>query len=136
LKPDFAPASFAVPRAVREALVAWEHSADYPLPKSKDWTAAGGGGGFVKTYKLGEEHAFLADHVVDGRILMPVGDFEGSRGLIAASLCMQAEGPRATAAAAECNPTESMLCIPSFWHARASPTGWVGMNDEGLVGPM
>ena len=63
----------AVPRAVREALVSWEHSADYPLPKSKDWTAAGGGGGFVKTYKLGEEHAFLADHVVDGRILMPVG---------------------------------------------------------------
>ena len=62
----------AVPRPVREALVCWEHGADYPLPKSKDWTAAGGGSGFVKTYKLGEEHAFLADHVVDGRILMPV----------------------------------------------------------------
>ena len=61
-----------MPRPVREALVCWEHGADYPLPKSKDWTAAGGGGGFVKTYKLGEEHAFLADHVVDGRILMPV----------------------------------------------------------------
>ena len=59
-------------RAVREALVSWDHSADYPLPKSKDWTSAGGAAGFTKTYKLGEEHAFLADHVVDGRILMPV----------------------------------------------------------------
>ena len=62
----------AVFRAVREALVSWDHSADYPLPKSKDWTAAGGSTGFTKTYKLGEEHSFLADHVVDGRILMPV----------------------------------------------------------------
>ena len=59
-------------RAVREALVSWDHSADYPLPKSKDWTSAGGAAGFTKTYKLGEEHSFLADHVVDGRILMPV----------------------------------------------------------------
>ena len=62
----------AVFRAVREALVSWDHSADYPLPKSKDWTSAGGAAGFAKTYKLGEEHSFLADHVVDGRILMPV----------------------------------------------------------------
>lgn len=52
--------------------MSWEHSADYPLPKSKDWTSAGGSSGFTKTYKLGAEHAFLADHVVDGRILMPV----------------------------------------------------------------
>lgn len=59
-------------RAVREALVSWDHSADYPLPKSKDWTSAGGAAGFTKTYKLGKEHSFLADHVVDGRILMPV----------------------------------------------------------------
>ena len=64
--------SCAVPRKVREALVSWEHSADYPLPKSKDWTSAGGTNGFTKTYKLGDEHSFLADHVVDGRILMPV----------------------------------------------------------------
>ena len=62
----------AVFRAVREALVSWDHSADYPLPKSKDWTAGGGSAGFTKTWKLGEEHSFLADHVVDGRILMPV----------------------------------------------------------------
>ena len=64
----------AVFRAVREALVSWDHSADYPLPKSKDWTSAGGAAGFTKTYKLGEEHSFLADHVVDGRILMPVSN--------------------------------------------------------------
>ena len=62
----------AVFRAVREALVSWDHSADYPLPKSKDWTSAGGAAGFTKTWKLGEEHSFLADHVVDGKILMPV----------------------------------------------------------------
>lgn len=62
----------AVPRVVREALVSWDHASDYPLPKSKDWTSAGGAAGFTKTYKLGGEHAFLADHVVDGRILMPV----------------------------------------------------------------
>ena len=61
----------AVFRAVREALVSWDHSADYPLPKSKDWTSAGGAAGFTKTWKLGEEHAFLADHVVDGKMLMP-----------------------------------------------------------------
>ncbi len=61
-----------MPRVVREALVSWDHASDYPLPKSKDWTSAGGAAGFTKTYKLGGEHAFLADHVVDGRILMPV----------------------------------------------------------------
>ena len=65
----------AVPRVVREALVSWDHSADYPLPSFKDWTSAGGSSGFTKTYKLGGEHAFLADHVVDGRILMPVRPF-------------------------------------------------------------
>ena len=47
----------AVFRAVREALVSWDHSADYPLPKSKDWTSAGGAAGFTKTWKLGEEHS-------------------------------------------------------------------------------
>ncbi|CAK0786732.1 hypothetical protein CVIRNUC_009946 [Coccomyxa viridis] len=62
-------------RAVREALVSWDHSADYPLPKSKDWTAGGGSAGFTKTWKLGEEHSFLADHVVDGRILMPATSY-------------------------------------------------------------
>ena len=64
----------ALPRAVREALVAWEHSACYELPGFKDFIAGsgGGGGGFSKTYALGAEHAFLRDHVVDGRILMPV----------------------------------------------------------------
>ena len=53
--------------------MSWEHSAEYPLPSHKEFTAGGGGAGFTKTYALGAEHAFLADHVVDGRILMPVG---------------------------------------------------------------
>ena len=55
--------------------MSWDHSADYPLPSFKDWTSAGGSSGFTKTYKLGGEHAFLTDHVVDGRILMPVRPF-------------------------------------------------------------
>ncbi len=54
--------------------MSWEHSADYALPSHKEFSAgAGGGAGFTKTYALGREHTFLADHVVDGRILMPVG---------------------------------------------------------------
>ena len=63
----------ALKRAVREALVSWDHGAEYPLPSAKEFAAAGAGAGFMKTYALGGAHAFLADHVVDGRILMPVG---------------------------------------------------------------
>lgn len=59
----------AVPDAVAAALVSWDHSTPYPLPRG--WLSSGGGG-FTKTYKLGDEHAFIADHNVDGRILMPV----------------------------------------------------------------
>ena len=59
-----------MPAVVAGALVSWDHSGEYPLPST--WLA-GGAGGFSKTYKLGEEeHAFIADHNVDGRILMPV----------------------------------------------------------------
>ena len=57
---------------MREALVAWEHSVDYPLPTFKEFTSSGSGAGFQKTYELAKEHSFLCDHVVDGRILMPV----------------------------------------------------------------
>ncbi len=63
----------ALPRAVRQALVAWDHSTPCALPSHAEYVAAGGGAGFRKTYALGGEHAFLADHIVDGRILMPVG---------------------------------------------------------------
>ena len=52
--------------------MSWDHAADYPLPSHKEFNASTGGGGFVKTYFLGKEHEFLADHIVDGRILMPV----------------------------------------------------------------
>ncbi|EIE22203.1 ketoacyl-synt-domain-containing protein [Coccomyxa subellipsoidea C-169] len=68
-------AAHELPRAVREALVSWDHAVDYPLPTFKDWTAARGCSGFIKTYKLGGEHAFLADHIVDGRILMPATSY-------------------------------------------------------------
>jgi hypothetical protein len=56
---------------IREALVAWDHSTDYPVPSYKDYGSSGAAA-FTKTYRLGKEHAFLADHIVDGRILMPV----------------------------------------------------------------
>ena len=71
--PTVACSGAALPRAVREALVSWEHGTEYPLPTFKEFLGAqGGGAGFSKTYALGGEHAFIADHVVDGRILMPV----------------------------------------------------------------
>ncbi len=60
----------AVPAEVAAALVSWDHSGEYPLPSA--WLASGAAG-FTKTFKLDEpEHAFIADHNVDGRILMPV----------------------------------------------------------------
>lgn len=50
--------------------MSWDHSGDYPLPNA--WLSSGTAG-FTKTYKLDDpEHAFIADHNVDGRILMPV----------------------------------------------------------------
>ena len=52
--------------------MSWDHVASYDLPGFKDFTASGAGAGFTKTYALGKEHAFLRDHTVDGRILMPV----------------------------------------------------------------
>jgi hypothetical protein len=57
-----------VPDALAAALVSWDHSTPYPLPRG--WLS--GSAGFTKTFKLGAEHAFIADHNVDGRILMPV----------------------------------------------------------------
>lgn len=50
--------------------MSWDHAADYPLPTN--WLP-GGAEGFTKTYDLDTEaHAFLADHTVDGRIILPV----------------------------------------------------------------
>jgi hypothetical protein len=55
---------------VAAALVSWDHSGGYPLPNA--WLSSGTAG-FTKTFKLDDpEHAFIADHNVDGRILMPV----------------------------------------------------------------
>eukprot|EP00884_Botryococcus_braunii_P011836 jgi/Botrbrau1/20653/Bobra.113_1s0077.1 len=57
-----------VPRAIREALVAWDHRSQFPLPTP----VTSGRGMFSFTYDLGGEHSFLADHLIDGRIIMPV----------------------------------------------------------------
>ncbi|EIE19938.1 hypothetical protein COCSUDRAFT_44339 [Coccomyxa subellipsoidea C-169] len=61
-----------LPAEVAAALVSWDHNGDYPLPKA--WFS--GTAGFTKTFKLGDpEHAFIADHNVDGRILMPATSY-------------------------------------------------------------
>ena len=60
----------AVPSEMVHALVSWDHTADYPLPTN--WLPSRAEG-FTKTYDLDtEEHAFLVDHTVDGRIILPV----------------------------------------------------------------
>ena len=51
--------------------MAWDHKVDYPMPSSMNG-AGGADGAFQKTFELAGEHAFLADHQIDGRILMPV----------------------------------------------------------------
>ncbi|KAK9826437.1 hypothetical protein WJX81_005723 [Elliptochloris bilobata] len=62
-----------LPRAVREALCAWDHSEEYPLgPRPAPAEAAS----FSMTFDLGHEAgAFLADHAVDGAILLPATAF-------------------------------------------------------------
>lgn len=57
-----------VPRSLRQALISWDHTVEYSMPKM----SGSSGLGFSKTYELGGAHAFLADHKIDGRILMPV----------------------------------------------------------------
>ena len=57
-----------VPRQVRQALTSWDHKTEYAMPKM----SGNSGLGFSKTFELGGPHAFLADHKIDGRILMPV----------------------------------------------------------------
>ena len=52
--------------------MSWEHTTEYPLPSFKDFSNSGSGAGFQKSYELAKEHSFLCDHIVDGRILMPV----------------------------------------------------------------
>eukprot|EP00884_Botryococcus_braunii_P006514 jgi/Botrbrau1/15864/Bobra.40_1s0048.1 len=60
----------AVPRGVREALVAWDHSYKWSIPR---WDDFGGAkqGRFMKTFDLGGEDRYLEDHVLDGQIVMP-----------------------------------------------------------------
>lgn len=58
----------AVPRVIREAVTAWDHRTQYPLPSVPDITR----GMFTVTYDLSGQHSYLVDHNIDGRILMPV----------------------------------------------------------------
>ena len=59
----------AVPEAVARALVSWDHSVPYAMPR--DWLSIDRKG-FTRTYDLGKEHAYLLDHTVEGRVFMPV----------------------------------------------------------------
>jgi hypothetical protein len=43
-----------LPRDMREALVSWNHSADYEVPTYKDYSDHMGGGQWEKTYDLGK----------------------------------------------------------------------------------
>lgn len=58
----------AVPRALREALVSWDHRTKIPLPNPLDRNS----GAFSKTFDLSGADAQLIDHNVDGRIIIPV----------------------------------------------------------------
>lgn len=58
----------AVPRALMEALVSWDHRTKIPLPNPLDRNS----GAFSKTFDLSGADAHLIDHNVDGRIIIPV----------------------------------------------------------------
>lgn len=72
LLPALPAFSAALPRALREALVAWDYSADIDLPSFREIARLdGNGAAFSKTYELGGAHKFIADHDIDGRIIVP-----------------------------------------------------------------
>ncbi|CAL8464659.1 g4194 [Coccomyxa elongata] len=64
-----------LPRDVREKLVSWNHTQDYETAGYQDYASRLGGGQYEKVWDLGGDHKFLADHVVDGRILMPATSY-------------------------------------------------------------
>ncbi|CAK0731645.1 hypothetical protein CVIRNUC_000023 [Coccomyxa viridis] len=64
-----------LPRDVRDALVSWNHSTEYKLPEFQTIGAGAGIGGFEKVYDTKGKHAFLVDHNIDGRVLMPATSY-------------------------------------------------------------
>ena len=61
--------TFAVPEAVARPLVSWDHTTQYAMPT--DWLLSNTKA-FTKTFDLGKQHAYLLDHTVDGRVILPV----------------------------------------------------------------
>ena len=49
-----------LPRAIRDALVSWNHSTVYELPSHHSYSAGPGKGLFEKTYDLGAHHSQLS----------------------------------------------------------------------------
>ncbi|KAK9904717.1 hypothetical protein WJX75_001194 [Coccomyxa subellipsoidea] len=64
-----------LPRDIREKLVSWNHTQEYDSAGYQDYASRLGGGQYEKVWDLGGDHKFLADHVVDGRILMPATSY-------------------------------------------------------------
>ena len=62
--------TFAVPEAVARALVSWDHTTQYAMPT--DWLYSNTKA-FTKTFDLGKQYAYLLDHTVEGRVILPVG---------------------------------------------------------------
>lgn len=64
-----------LPRQVREGLAAWGYET-FALPKYSEFERLQGGDGtFKKVWNLGKEHAFIKDHNVKGRVLMPATSY-------------------------------------------------------------
>lgn len=60
-------------------LVVWDHSNNWPVPTAEEFTALGNSGvgsGSAGSFEIDmssadSEYAYLADHIIDGRILFP-----------------------------------------------------------------
>ena len=71
-----APATTPLPRDVRAALVSWNHSTEYEGASVAVGGAAAPGAGFDKIFDLASPSSrHLADHVIDGRIILPATSY-------------------------------------------------------------
>ena len=71
-----APATTPLPRDVRSALVSWNHSTEYEGATGAIVGSAAPGAGFDKIFDLASPAArHLADHVVDGRVILPATSY-------------------------------------------------------------
>src|SRR5690606_2464291 len=62
-------------RKLREALVAWDHSMHFPVPKFLEIQASSNCSGAEIKYDIQGEHHFSLEHVIDGKPLMPAASY-------------------------------------------------------------